>query len=60
MWSSPWAAGTLPIYPGKRYEDWALDDPAGQDIDAVRRIRDDIKIRVENLLTELLPARTDR
>ena len=51
---------TCPIYPGKRYEDWALDDPAGQDIDVVRRIRDDIKIRVENLLTELLPARSDR
>jgi arsenate reductase len=51
---------TCPIYPGKRYEDWALDDPAGQDIEAVRRIRDDIKIRVENLLTELLPARSDR
>jgi protein-tyrosine-phosphatase len=51
---------TCPIYPGKRYEDWALDDPAGQGIDAVRRIRDDIKIRVENLLTELRPARSDR
>jgi arsenate reductase (thioredoxin) len=51
---------TCPIYPGKRYEDWALDDPAGQDIDVVRRIRDDIKIRVENLLTELLAARSDR
>lgn len=44
-----------PVFPGKRYEDWDLDDPAGQDIDAVRRIRDDIKGRVEGLLGELLP-----
>lgn len=43
-----------PIYPGKRYEDWVLDDPAGQDIDAVRQIRDQIKGRVETLLAELL------
>lgn len=43
-----------PLYPGKRYEDWVLDDPAGQDIDFVRNIRDDIKVRVERLLTELL------
>ncbi len=43
-----------PVYPGKRYEDWVLDDPAGQDIDAVRQIRDQIKGRVETLLTELL------
>ncbi len=43
-----------PFYPGKRYEDWVLDDPAGQDIDFVRNIRDDIKVRVERLLTELL------
>lgn len=43
-----------PLYPGKRYEDWVIDDPAGQDIDFVRKIRDDIKIRVERLLTELL------
>lgn len=44
-----------PIFPGKRYEDWELEDPAGQGIDAVRRIRDDIKMRVERLLAELLP-----
>ena len=44
-----------PVFPGKRYEDWELDDPAGQDIDAVRRIRDDIKGRIEGLLEELLP-----
>ena len=43
-----------PIYPGKRYEDWVLDDPAGQGIDSVRIIRDEIKIRVEKLLGELL------
>jgi arsenate reductase len=47
---------TCPIYPGKRYEDWDLDDPAGQGIDAVRRIREDIKKRVQALLTELLPG----
>ncbi|OAV62419.1 arsenate reductase ArsC [Enteractinococcus helveticum] len=45
-----------PIYPGKRYEDWELDDPAGQGIAAVRRIRDDIKARVQRLISELLPA----
>jgi arsenate reductase len=42
-----------PIYPGKRYEDWELDDPADQDLDAVRRIRDQIEERVETLLAEL-------
>ena len=45
-----------PIFPGKRYEDWELDDPAGQGIEAVRPIRDDIKSRIEALLGELLPA----
>jgi arsenate reductase len=44
-----------PFYPGKRYEDWVLDDPAGQGIESVRIIRDDIKKRVEQLLSELLP-----
>ncbi len=43
-----------PFYPGKRYEDWVLEDPAGQDIDFVRKVRDDIKGRVEQLLSELL------
>ncbi len=43
-----------PIFPGKRYEDWSLEDPAGQGIDAVRRIRDEIRSRVEALVTELL------
>ncbi|WP_067964125.1 arsenate reductase ArsC [Nocardiopsis trehalosi] len=47
-----------PIFPGKRYLDWRLDDPAGQGIDAVRPIRDDIRRRVEGLLAELgVPAR---
>ena len=43
-----------PFYPGKRYEDWVLEDPAGQGIEAVRIIRDEIKTRVETLLGELL------
>ena len=42
-----------PVHPGKRYEDWELDDPAGQGIDAVRPIRDDIKRRVEELIASL-------
>ncbi|WGX96719.1 arsenate reductase ArsC [Nocardioides sp. L-11A] len=42
-----------PFFPGKRYEDWALDDPAGQDLTAVRPIRDEIRRRVEALLAEL-------
>jgi len=42
-----------PIFPGKRYEDWQLDDPAGQDAATVRRIRDDIRARVETLMDEL-------
>ena len=44
-----------PIFPGKLYLDWALADPAGQDVDAVRPIRDEIQARVEALLAELLP-----
>ena len=47
---------TCPIFPGKRYEDWDLTDPAGRPVEEVRPIRDDIKQRVENLLAELLPA----
>jgi arsenate reductase (thioredoxin) len=45
-----------PFYPGKRYEDWKLDDPAGQGIDAVRPIRDEIRSRVESLIAEIAPA----
>jgi arsenate reductase len=43
-----------PIYPGKRYEDWEVDDPAGQDLETVRRIRDEIDARVQKLVSELL------
>ena len=42
-----------PIFPGKRYEDWELDDPAGQGLDAVRPIRDDIRARIEGLVASL-------
>jgi protein-tyrosine-phosphatase len=47
-----------PIYPGKKYEDWELDDPHGQDLDTVRRIRDEIDRRVQKLIDELLSERT--
>lgn len=47
---------TCPVLPGKRYEDWALEDPAGQGVHAVRPIRDEIKARVRALLAELVPA----
>ena len=47
------AATCAPIFPGKRYEDWAAEDPAGQDIEAVRAIRDEIRGRVLGLLDEL-------
>jgi arsenate reductase len=42
-----------PIYPGKRYEDWELEDPAGKDVETVRRIRDEIRVRVESLIESL-------
>jgi protein-tyrosine-phosphatase len=45
-----------PVFPGKRYEDWELDDPAGQGVDAVRPIRDEIRRRIDVLIAELLPA----
>ena len=45
-----------PVYPGKRYEDWELQDPAGQPVEVVRRIRDDIDGRVRRLLDELVPS----
>ncbi|AOW92004.1 heat-shock protein HtpX [Rhodococcus sp. WMMA185] len=44
---------TCPVFPGKSYRDWVLDDPAGQGIDAVRPIRDQIKVKVEALIAEL-------
>ena len=44
---------TCPVYPGKRYEDWVLDDPAGLDIEAVRPIRDEIRGRVDKLVAEM-------
>jgi protein-tyrosine-phosphatase len=46
---------TCKFYPGKRYEDWVLEDPAGQGIDSVRPIRDEIRRRVEELIAELAP-----
>jgi protein-tyrosine-phosphatase len=47
---------TCPIFPGKRYLDWDLEDPAGKGVDAVRPIRDDIEQRVRGLLRELIPT----
>jgi arsenate reductase (thioredoxin) len=46
-----------PVFPGKRYEEWTLDDPAGLDVPDVRPIRDEIERRVLTLLDELVPAR---
>jgi arsenate reductase (thioredoxin) len=48
-----------PIYPGKKYEDWVLDDPEGQSLATVRRIRDELDARVTQLIEELLPQRDD-
>jgi len=45
-----------PIFPGKRYEDWKLEDPAGQGVESVRPIRDDIRARIEALIAEIAPA----
>ncbi|MGT2460821.1 arsenate reductase ArsC [Sinomonas atrocyanea] len=47
---------TCPVFPGKRYEDWQLEDPADKGVDSVRPIRDDIRARIEALIAELLPA----
>ncbi len=47
---------TCPIFPGKRYEDWELEDPAGKGVESVRPIRDQIRRRVEELIGDLLPA----
>jgi protein-tyrosine-phosphatase len=53
--SSPWAAATpaCPLFPGKRYEDRTLDDPAGKTIEEIRPIRDEIERRIRHLLDEL-------
>jgi len=51
---------SCPFYPGRRYEDWVLDDPAGQDLDHVRPIRDEIRRRVERLVAELDPGAAPR
>ncbi len=45
-----------PIFPGKRYLDWELEDPAGKGVESVRPIRDEIEVRIRSLLTELVPA----
>ena len=47
---------TCPLYPGKRYEDWVLEDPAGKGVDSVRPTRDEIRGRMETLIGELLPT----
>jgi arsenate reductase len=47
---------TCPVFPGKRYLDWQLEDPAGQGVEAVRPIRDEIRSRIDALLAQLLPA----
>ncbi|MGN2642107.1 arsenate reductase ArsC [Nocardia takedensis] len=49
---------TCPVLPGVSYRDWELDDPAGRGVEAVRPIRDEIRTRVEALITQLLPTRT--
>ncbi|MGY4709214.1 arsenate reductase ArsC [Mycolicibacterium sp. CBM1] len=49
---------TCPVFPGVRYRDWALPDPAGMGVEAVRPIRDEIRTRVEALIAELMPAET--
>ena len=46
---------TCPVFPGKRHEDWQLTDPAGQPVDVVRAVRDDIRARIEKLVGDLLP-----
>ena len=46
---------TCPIFPGKRYEDWVLEDPAGKGVESVRPIRDEIKSRIEGLIESLIP-----
>ncbi|WP_179468178.1 arsenate reductase ArsC [Mycolicibacterium vinylchloridicum] len=50
---------TCPIFPGKSYRDWVLEDPAGKGVEAVRPIRDQIKARIEELIAELVPDATE-
>ena len=45
-----------PVFPGKRYEDWVLEDPAGQGVESVRPIRDEIRRRIEALIDDIAPA----
>jgi len=49
---------TCPVFPGKRYLDWQLEDPAGQGVEAVRPIRDEIKVLVEGLIKEIAPEKS--
>ncbi|MFD7129453.1 MULTISPECIES: arsenate reductase ArsC [Streptomyces] len=51
---------TCPVFPGKRYLDWTLEDPAGQGVEAVRPIRDEIKKLVEKLIEEIAPANPEQ
>ncbi|BFP54575.1 arsenate reductase ArsC [Streptomyces griseus] len=51
---------TCPVFPGKRYLDWTLEDPAGQGVEAVRPIRDEIRKLVEDLIEEIAPAHPER
>jgi len=51
---------TCPVFPGKRYEDWELTDPAGQPIEVVREVRDDIRDRVAKLVADILPGARPR
>ena len=50
---------TCPVFPGKRYEDWSVTDPARQPIEVVRQVRDDIRGRVETLIRDVVPARNE-
>jgi protein-tyrosine-phosphatase len=49
-----------PVFPGKRYEDWVLEDPAGKSVEAVRPVRDEIRRRIEALIEEIAPAEGSR
>ncbi|MYS93227.1 MULTISPECIES: arsenate reductase ArsC [Streptomyces] len=51
---------TCPVFPGKRYLDWQLEDPAGQGVEAVRPIRDDIRKLVEDLIEEIAPEKPEK